>query len=388
MIGDYEYQVGGSLKVNAPSYVVREADVELFEALRSRQLCCIFNSHQMGKSSLRVRVRHQLQQIGIVCASLDMTRISNEHITPQQWYRGIAFELIHELHLNNQIDLKQWWTEHNDFSPLYRLNLLIETILTAYLPQMSVCIFIDEIDSVLTLPFSAYDFFALIQCCYARRTECPIYNGLTWALFGVTDLSHMIAINPTRENSLDPIFTFFNFGKSIKLKGFQEHEAQPLMTGLFNWVSNPQAVLRTILAWTGGQPFLTQKVCQLVVQTSQASVNQQFFPPGTEVLWVEQLVRSHIIENWESQDQPEHLRTIRNYLLHNKQQAKQLLELYQQILCFQDPTADSNPASINLVLSGLVEPQEGVLRVKNSIYREVFNATWVEKQLNKLRAEC
>jgi hypothetical protein len=56
------------------------------------------------------------------------------------------------------------------------------------------------------------------------------------------------------------------------------------------------------LAWTGGQPFLTQKLCQLVLDA------ESLIPSGEEKLWIENLVRSHIIESWESQDEPEHLR--------------------------------------------------------------------------------
>ncbi|WP_267894950.1 AAA-like domain-containing protein [Nostoc sp. 'Lobaria pulmonaria (5183) cyanobiont'] len=40
---------------------------------------------------------------------------------------------------------------------------------------------------------------------------------------------------------------------------------------------------------------------------------------------------------------------------------------------------------IELLLSGLVTKQQGQLIVKNRIYEEVFNQTWVEKQLAKLR---
>lgn len=40
-----------------------------------------------------------------------------------------------------------------------------------------------------------------------------------------------------------------------------------------------------------------------------------------------------------------------------------------------------------LSLSGLVEPQNGKLQVKNWIYREVFNPTWLRQQLDSIQTE-
>ncbi|NJR61421.1 MAG: hypothetical protein HC769_22865 [Cyanobacteria bacterium CRU_2_1] len=43
------------------------------------------------------------------------------------------------------------------------------------------------------------------------------------------------------------------------------------------------------------------------------------------------LAKSRIIENWATQDEPPHLRTIRDRLLNHEQRANQLLGLYQRI---------------------------------------------------------
>ncbi len=58
--------------------------------------------------------------------------------------------------------------------------------------------------------------------------------------------------------------TPFNFGKAIELHGFTLDKVQPLAKGLDVKDCNAQALLKEILAWTGGQPFLTQKLCRLV----------------------------------------------------------------------------------------------------------------------------
>ncbi|MEC4814336.1 MAG: hypothetical protein SAK29_13825 [Scytonema sp. PMC 1069.18] len=80
---------------------------------------------------------------------------------------------------------------------------------------------------------------------------------------------------------------------------------------------------------------------------------------------VEQVVRLCIIENWESQDEPEHLKTIRARLLRNKYQTKQLLTLYQSILKQGEIDADDSNTQIELRLSGLVDKYNGKLKVYN-----------------------
>ena len=47
----YEYQVGGSLPLEAPSYVTRQADADLYRGVKAGQFCYVLNSRQTGKSS-------------------------------------------------------------------------------------------------------------------------------------------------------------------------------------------------------------------------------------------------------------------------------------------------------------------------------------------------
>jgi AAA-like domain len=263
------------------------------------------------------------------------------------------------------VNLKTWWQEREDLSPVQRLSELIESVLLVEVgaPDTQIVIFIDEIDSVLGLNFPVNDFFALIRSCYNQRSFNPAYRRLTFALFGVTTPSDLITEIQT---------TPFNIGQSIQLEGFKEHEAQPLLQGLAEKVNHPQTLLKEVFAWTNGQPFLTQKLCKLIRNTPSP------IPAHGEAKWIEDLVRSNIIENWESQDDPEHLRTIRDRVIESPQSAR-LLELYRHIIHQSEVVAPNSPAERELRLSGLVVKNQGLLQVNNQIYAAIFDRSWIDR---------
>ncbi|MEH2351255.1 MAG: AAA-like domain-containing protein [Nostoc sp.] len=375
---NYRYQVGGTLTSDAPSYVERRADVELYQALRQGEFCYILSCRQMGKSSLMVKTKHRLQQEGFRCATVDMTNIGCDNITPEQWYKGVVGDLWLGFKLLGKINLKAWWQEQNDLSLVHKLSRFISEVLLAQFPNERLFIFIDEIDSILGLDFSVDDFFSLIRFCYNQRAIDPEYHRITFAIFGVATPSDLIVY----QNHITP----FNFGKAIRVNGFTFEEAQPLSLGLDIKDNHPQKVLKEVLAWTKGQPFLTQKLCRLLVSLSQDNVGRTLkIPPGTEEFWIENVVRSHIIEKWESQDEPEHLRTIRDRILRNEQIAARLLGIYQQVLQGVEVPTDDSREQVELLLSGLAIKKQGSLQIKNRIYQEVFNLEWVGKKLAYLR---
>jgi CHASE2 domain-containing sensor protein len=364
---DDEYKVGGALPPNATSYVIRQADTKLCEGLRAMRFCYVLNSRQMGKSSLRVQARKTLEAEGFACAEIEMRDVCSYQVTQDEFYATIVSHLVSGFEL--EIDYVQWWHKHTIISPFDRLSKFIQEELLEKINQR-VIIFFDEIDSIINLKFKD-DFFGFIRACYNRRADNPKYNHLTFVLLGVATPSDLIEDNKRTPFNID--------SQAIELKGFQLHETKPLHKGLQEKVSNPEAALQWVLHWTGGQPFLTQKLCKLISDSSPIQ-------DGDEKRFIKNLVQSRAIDNWLTHDQPEHLRTIRDRILRSGQHKDLLLELYQQILQQGEVEADDSPEQMELRLSGLVVKKDGKLRVYNRIYQEIFDQNWVNRALGEGRS--
>ncbi|MEM9007791.1 MAG: AAA-like domain-containing protein [Cyanobacteria bacterium P01_F01_bin.86] len=341
------------------TYLTRQADETLLQLCRKGEYAYILTARQMGKSSLMVATAERLQTEGIQTVIVDLQRLGAQTTTAEQWYLGVLTRLARLLGIVPE--LMTWWQANQHYSQVERMVQFLEDVV---LPRTkgSLVVFFDEIDSTLSLDFTD-DFFIALRYCYTARAENPAFNRLSFVLIGVATPSELIT---------DRNRTPFNIGTLVELTDFTETEAMPLAAGLGLPESQAQQVLCWVLQWTGGHPYLTQRVCVEIVQQARMD-------------WTEKAVTDLIEQLFfgEKREQDRNLQFVQSMLMGRAPEADVLgvLRTYREIRGQRKVVYDEDQSLLkaHLKLSGVVKRVGQILSVRNSIYREVFDWRWTRE---------
>lgn len=364
------YVTGGTLRPDAPCYVERQADKDLYDGLLKSEFCYVLTSRQMGKSSLMARTARKLREQKVRIALLDLTAIG-QNLTPEQWYGGLTANLGRQLGLEDELDT--YWLNEVRLSPVQRFFSAIREVGMRQHPGRMV-IFVDEIDTVRSLPFSTDEFFAAIRECYNRRTEDPNLNQLAFCLLGVATPSDLV-----RDSRATPL----NIARRIELNDFTGEEAAPLAKGFGLGEERAQELLDRILHWTNGHPYLTQRLCR-----ATAEANTSEHPPKPRIAnrrSIDRVCEDLFLSN-RARERDDNLLFVRECLLRSDADLAGLLELYDRVRNFAVVHDDETHLLIKaLRLSGITRVEKSLLRVRNRIYERVFDHDWVMANVPVIR---
>ena len=311
---------------------------------------------QMGKSSLMVRTAEALRDEGIRSVIIDLSSIGAEGVTQEQWHLGLL-DLMGES-LDLETDVIAWWQTYAHLGMSQRLILFYEEVLLAEV-EVPVVILIDEIDTTLNLDFSD-DFFAAIRYVYNARARVAAFERLSFVLIGVATPSELVS---------DPRRTPFNIGGRVDLTDFTFAEAKPFARGLGLPSDEAEQVLRWVLSWTGGHPFLTQRLCKVIADNHHDT-------------WTEGDVEAvvHATFFGEQSEQDSNLLFIRDWLTGRSHDPLAVLSVYRNVRLGRRAVRDEEQSVVksHLKLSGVVLRENGVLLVRNPIYETVFDRQWIK----------
>jgi WD40 repeat protein len=363
------YVTGGTMMPDAVSYLERQADRDLYGSLLEGRYCYVLTARQMGKSSLTVRTAMKLRQAGMGAVVVDLAAIGR-NLTIEQWYGSVLCWIGRGIGLSEG-ELEDFWRSRLLLSPVQRwMCALREIILPRYQGQLA--IFVDEVDYVLDLPFPMDEFFAAVRECYNLRAEDAEMRRLTFCLVGVATPSDLIRNKRT---------TPFNIGQRIELHDFTAAEAEPLACGLRRDEKSSAALLKRVLYWTNGHPFLTQRLCRTIADDADV------VDEGDVDRLCNDLFFTH-----QAQELDDNILFVRESLLRDEKERAALLNLYAKVRNGKRVVNDGTNALVDtLRLSGITRTEGNYLKVRNRIYERVFDRAWVERsmpdaELRRLRA--
>lgn len=265
------YSIGGNvLAEDNRIYIPRSADDALLAHCLKRSFAYVLTSRQVGKSSLMTSTHERLEKEGVRSAIVDFQAIGQDATAAQLYYGFIDF--IHAgLELN--VDLAQWWQARSRLSLSRRFVLFFRDVVLTEITS-PVVIFIDEVDLSLVYDFRD-DFYGAIRSMYEARPAMPDFKRLSFVLMGNTSPGELI-----KDPSRNPLI----IAKRVDLTDFTFEEALPLADGFGLRDDEARQVLEWALKWTGGHPYLTQKLCFAIAQKVRDNPNYKWTQSAVDVL--------------------------------------------------------------------------------------------------------
>jgi hypothetical protein len=332
------FSTGGALRLDYPYYILRQADYAANRALYQGKLIYTIAPRQMGKTSLLKRLLGHLEAQGWCCCFIDLATMRN--LDQARWFRNLGTAIAWVC------DIPRVRSSLNDQQE-FRAFLLDEIGLRSSFPPLKLALFFDEVEGITGLDFSD-DFLMTMRDLYQQR---DLYVGeLLVAFAGVADPATLVK---------DPTISPFNIAEEIALHDFSPAESLELTSKLeLKGVPIDPEVHDRIYAWVAGQPYLTQRLCELLERRIEAGQTEAVTPK-----MVDQCVQN-VLLNPRTPD-----KNIKHVLQDITNPSISPPKIWQRLLA-GEPIKSTEPGFYRLYLSGIAaEAPDGQVQIRNNVYR-------------------
>jgi len=356
------FSVGTPLHAVRAGYVRRAADDVLYETLVSGRFAHIIAPDRSGKSSLVAATAARLENNGFKVAILDLQQIGvrDAGADAGRWSYSVAYRLLRQLRI--RIDLQSWWQDKSILSNRQRLVEFYSEVILHNVHER-VVVFIDEIQCIEDLQF-AEQLLASIRAAHNARATDPEFSRLTFVLLGECDPLSLID---------EPERSPFHVTQPVPLSDFSRVDLDLFVTELNLPPEQAAAALDRIFYWTGGQPYLVQKLARSI---SRERIDGDI-ADNIDHIAVTQLAGRAALHS-----EP-HMSHIHRAVVNDRKRREALLNLYGRIRKGINVAADlGSPLQRRLIAIGLIAiDEEGNLAVRNRLYGAVFTARWANENL-------
>ncbi len=356
------FSVGGPLHAVRAGYVRRPADDLLYQTLIAGNFAHLIAPDRTGKSSLIASTSARLQNNGVKVAVLDLEQIADRDggADAGRWYYSIVYRLLRQLRL--KVDLQAWWQDKAILS--YRQRL-VEFYVEIVLQNVAgpVVIFVDQVQCVTALPF-AENLLASIRAAHNARSTDPEFTRLTFCLVGECDPHTLVD---------DPELSPFGVSREILLGDFLRADLELFATELNLSPDDSRVALGRIYDWTGGQPYLTQKLARSVAREKiTGDINAH----------VDRIAMQQLAGRAALHSEP-HMSHIHRSIIANSKLRDGMLTTFGKVAKGMEVRYDPDSrVQASLLASGLVaRDSDGTLKLKNRVYASVFTARWANENL-------
>lgn len=235
-------------------YVLREADRQLGRVIDEMgRPAYILVARQMGKTNLLLHMKRSREALGDVACYFDL---STRHPTLQSFFRAIIDEAGTALS-SGEVLARINKDRKLNIEPNVEFDMHMRLLLEKARPQRLI-IFLDEIDSLIGVPYSD-KVLAQIRSMYFARENHKIYEHLTYVLSGVAEPADLI-----KDKNISP----FNIGEKIYLENFSLSELSDLLRKAD--LDLPPSLIERVFYWTSGNPRMSWDICATLEDMMQS----------------------------------------------------------------------------------------------------------------------